>query len=601
MAGESRRGVLGAAPAREAAVAGRGVGALARLEAVVAAYAPALLAALVVLFTIVFTVINIWRVVALRQGFDVLFYEQPIWNTANGRWFQQSMVGFAPTQLGQDLVLFELWVAPFYKLWPSHDTLFALVSLGAGLGALPVFALARARHRSALAGFGWAVLYLAFLPVDSITVWEFQPRLFAATALLFAFWCYRRERPALFWLCLVVAITVRADVGLVVGCLGLYTLLERRTWRYGWGPAIFGFGYFVVTVYLIVPAFAHGSAFHWAINYDWLGTNTRAILATIVRHPLYTAEGVVTLEKARYLAQLLWPLGFLPLLRPRLLLPALPILALNLLSDRAVQFDLFHSYQALIVPFLFLAALEGLADLCEADPQDAAWGRRAGRLRRSAVLIVAALVALVLFLPWPGTADSRNGIHHALAPLVALTLVALVAVPAWLGAAALASRAVGQSGGDESGSRAVGQSGSRVETGRAVRLRAWPAAPVVLVALLGLMLLQQVMMGSEVVHFLKDPRPSPRLAAGEQLIREIPPDAPLAVTSQLGVHVPLRRDLYAFPGTDLYDPALVQRARYILGDRQRSPEENAAIDRLVASGQWRVVDQRAGFVLLERR
>ena len=591
MMGQGRRGAVGAvgaAPASEAAVAGRGAGALARLEAVVAAYAPALVAALVVLFTVVFTAINIWRVVALRQGFDLLFYEQPIWNTAHGRWFQQSMVGFAPTQLGQDLVLFELWVAPFYKLWPSHDTLFALVSLGAGLGALPVFALARARYRSALAGLGWAVLYLAFLPVDSITVWEFQPRLFAASALLFAWWCYRRDRPVLFWLCLAVAITVRADVGLVVGCLGLATLLERRTWRYGWAPTLFGFGYFVATIYLIVPAFAHGAAFHWEINYDWLGANTREILTTIVRHPLYTAEGVVTLEKARYLAQLLWPLGFLPLLRPRLLLPALPIVALNLLSDRAVQFDLFHSYQALIVPFLFLAAIEGLADLRDAD--------RAGRLRRVAVLIAAALVALVLFLPWPGTADSRNGLHHSFAPLVALAFVAVLAVPAWLGVAVLGSRVVGQSGSRAETGRGGGWSGSRI-----AGLRAWPAVPLVLVALLGLMLLQQVMMGSEVVHFLKDPRPSPRLAAGEQLIRQIPPDAPLAVTSQLGVHVPLRQDLYAFPGNDLYDPALVQKARYILGDRQRSPDENAEIDKLAASGSWRIVTERDGFVLLERR
>src|SRR4051812_4739043 len=207
------------APAAAPAVAGRGVATLvARLDSAIAAHPGLFLTTLIALYTALGTALNWYRMRALRQGFDFLVYEQPIWNTVHGRPFAQSMYSFAPTHLGVDLALFELWVAPFYALWQSPLTLFVVISLGAALAAWPLFLIAREAHNSALAGLAWAALYLLFLPVLTITVDEFQPRLFAATALLWAYWFFRRERVLPFWLCLIVALTVRSDVGLIVGC-----------------------------------------------------------------------------------------------------------------------------------------------------------------------------------------------------------------------------------------------------------------------------------------------------------------------------------------------------------------------------------------------
>ena len=543
--------------------AGSPAGRRAALAAFVEAHVQLLLTALVVLDTALFTGLNIYRMYALRQGFDFLVYEQPIWNTVHGRPFAQSMYSFAPTHLGVDLVLFELWIVPFFALWQSPITLFLLISLGAGLGALPLFLIARDRYGSAVAGLGWAALYLAYLPVGAITLSEFQPRLFSASALLGAYWFYRRERPVAFWLCLLLAITVRSDVGLVVGCFGLYALLARRPWVYSLAPAVVGFGYWAAAVFVIVPALAGGHGFLWQVNYRWLGANSREIVATILRHPLYTAQGGFTLEKGRYLAQLLWPLGFLPLLRPRLLLIPLPILALNLLSEEPVQFDLVHQYQALIVPFLFVAGLEGLAGLWES--------RGTARARRLLVLGGGAILAAALLLPaWPGNADSRNGLHPGFAPLVPLTLLAIAALPVGLG---LLSR----------------------------RLLPVPAkATIACAALLGLIALQHLAVGSEIITFLKRPGPSPRLAAGQRLIARVPPDAPIAVTSQLGIHLPLREAIYHFPGNDSYDPALIDRAHFVLADRRRDAKERAAVERLQDGGNWRVVAEDAHFVLFER-
>lgn len=547
------------APVRQAEVSVTG-----RFAGLIDTHAGPLLALLIVAYTLVFTGLNWYRIRTLRQGFDFLVYEQPIWNTVHGRPFEQSMYSFSTTHLGVDLALFELWIAPFYALWQSPMTLFALISLGAGLGAWPLFLIARERFSSALVGLGWAVLYLLFLPVGTITLAEFQPRLFAASALLGAYWFYRRGRVLPFWLCLIVALTVRSDVGLVVGTVGLYGILERREARFGLLPALVGFGYWIVAVFLIIPALANGHGFLWQVNYGWLGENTRAIVATVVTHPLYTAQGVFTLEKGRYLAQLLWPLVFLPLLRPRLLLIPAPILALNLLSGELVQFDLFHQYQALIIPFLFIGAIEGLAILRASEG--------AARLWRLGVLGIAAIVAAILLLPfWPGSGDDRNGLLPTIHLLIWPILLALLLAPAALGAL----------------------------------IQYWPQAsrtvPLALTGLAILMLLQHLALGSEPLRFLKNPGPSPRLAAAQAVIALVPADAPLAVTSQLGIQVPMRRYLYHFPGNSSYDPALVARAAYVLGDRQRDDGREAAdINALIKSGRWQIVADRSDFVLLHR-
>jgi uncharacterized membrane protein len=569
MAGKAPHAAV--APASGAAVATRALvprALPARLEVLAARWAVPLLAALIVLYTAVFTGLNIYRTRALRQGFDFLVYEQPIWNTVHGHPFAQSMYAFTPTHLGVDLVWFELWIAPFYALWQSPVTLFVLISLGAALATISLFLIARERFHSAVLGLSCAALYLVYLPVGTITLDEFQPRLFSASALLAAWWCARRRRPVAYWCWLLVALSVRSDVGLVVGCLGLYWLVgksgsEKRSTSqlvYGLAPAIVGFGYWALAIFVLVPHFANGHSFLFAVNYVWLGENTRAIVTTVVTHPLYTLQGVLTLEKARYLAQLLWPLAFLPVLRLDIVAIAAPIFALNLLSGEQVQFDVLHQYQALIIPFLILAAIEGLADLRDADARGRRW--------RLLMLGGAAALAIVALLPtWPGNADSRNGLHATVALVILAALVAVpvgIAILAWRGSARL------------------------------------PIAT--LAAVLMLMALQYPAQGSELIRFAKNPHASPRLAAAQRIIARVPPDAPLAVTSQLGLQVPLRRQLYAFPGNSSYDPALVAHAQYVIGDRQRDfPREREAIDQLTASGAWRVVAEENDYVLLERK
>jgi hypothetical protein len=65
--------------------------------------------------------------------------------------------------------------------------------------------------------------------------------------------------------------------------------------------------------------------------------------------------------RLRYLLLILWPLGFLPLCSPLLLLPALPILAINLISTSPASVEMQSHDLTPAVPTLVAAAFQGLA------------------------------------------------------------------------------------------------------------------------------------------------------------------------------------------------------------------------------------------------
>ncbi|MFN8512569.1 MAG: hypothetical protein U0841_08270 [Chloroflexia bacterium] len=126
--------------------------------------------------------------------------------------------------------------------------------------------------------------------------------------------------------------------------------------------------------------------------------------------------------------------------------------------------------------------------------------------------------------------DSRNGLHPSVELLIPAIIVAFVA--------------------------AVPLTGCSCDVTRRM-----VAVPLVVAGLAALMALQHLGLGSEILRFVKNPGPDPRLAAAQELIARIPAaDAPLAVTSQLGIHVPMRRDLYHFPAIHQGPGALVGSA-----------------------------------------
>ncbi len=348
---------------------------MARLEAL----APRIMAVVIVAWIAVMFAASVYKYETFGQGGDQVDFEQAIWNTVHGRIMEDSRFNFTGSVFGMDWMPMLLFFVPFYALIPSAHTLFFLQIVGSGLGAVPLYWLARDKLSSKVAGLAAGIAYLLYPTLLHTALNPFQVRLFALTLLLFAFYYFERGNWKLFTALALLAVLARTDVALVVGMFGFYGLITRRAWHYVLPPILIGFGYFALSTFVIVPSFAYtgspagttgGGMQCWPCGnnpllayYGHLGATGPEIIKHIVTNPISTAQLIFTPEKIGYMLLMLLPLAFLPLLAPKPLVLALPILMLNLLSLRGAQYDYQHHYSLLLILGLMAAAIYGASNL----------------------------------------------------------------------------------------------------------------------------------------------------------------------------------------------------------------------------------------------
>jgi uncharacterized membrane protein len=405
--------MAGVVATKEAAGRAPRLALLERLEAI----APRLLVVAIVLWVALLFAASFYKYETYGQGYDQVDFEQAIWNTVHGRPMEDSRFNFTGSVFGMDWMPMLMLFVPAYALFPSAHTLFFLQILGAGLGAIPVYWLARDRLGNKVTGLGFSLAYLLYPVVLHGVLNPFQVRLFAVSLLLFAIYFFERGNWKLFYASALMALLARTDVAFVVAMFGVYALLTRRRWPWVVGPLALGAVYFVLST-AVTQSFAYPGVFTppagpiddpmqcWpcGINpqlayYAHLGKSAPEIVGHIFTHPVEVAQLVFTPDKLWYMASLLIPLALLPLLAPRPLVLGLPILALNLLSDRQAQYDYEHHYSLLLVPGLMAAAVYGAGTL-------AGWLERRGRMTGAAKWLALGLVAwgLVMQVPYKNPA-----------------------------------------------------------------------------------------------------------------------------------------------------------------------------------------------------
>lgn len=343
-----------------------------------------IVAACTALYAIIFSVAAVYKYQSFWMGFDLGVHEQVLWNTIHGRIAEISPKGETHSYLGVDIIIIELLLAPFYALLPRTETMLVLQIILASSGTVPLFLIARDRSGQAAYGLLAALLYAAALPVQYAILYEFQIRTVGTVLFLWAFLFFERDQFVPFVAAGVLAIWTRTDAGFVLAALGLYALIHRRPWYWVLTPMVVGVGWVLLCLKLFIPAFREDHGFLYGFVYAWLGNTPIEMLQTLITRPGYVAEHVFTPEKMRYMLELFAPLLFLPLLRPDVLLIALPALLLNLLSPEHIHWSVRYHYQAFVIPFLLIATIYAVIDRRASGLAGAAstldgWGSGAGK------------------------------------------------------------------------------------------------------------------------------------------------------------------------------------------------------------------------------
>jgi uncharacterized membrane protein len=324
------------------------------------------LSALIALCAIVFSYLSVSRHYSFNTAaYDLAMYDQTVWNTSQGRWFQinlleDTMPGLQ-NKLGDHVEPILLPLALLYKIRSNPDVLLIVQALALAALIWPLYQLLRLwTRRIFLAGLG-VTLYLLHPAMWNALLFDFHPVTLAAACLMFAFWSLAQRRYKTCLLFAILAMMCKEQIGLIVALFGLYTWLFRKPQRrFAVLLVVIGLAWSILAIGVVNPMFQPAGVSYYLNRYGRLGSTFGEVLTSPFTQPDVVWSIVTSPKRVAYYGDLLLPLGGLPLLGIELLLPALPDIVLNTLSAFAPSRTLDYHYAVVILPFLILAAVGGI-------------------------------------------------------------------------------------------------------------------------------------------------------------------------------------------------------------------------------------------------
>lgn len=370
-----------------------------------------ILAVAIGLFCLYFGAVNWFRHVNLMTSqYDMGNMDQTVWHTLHGRFFQMSDPGtgqlVSRASYHTDYLL--LLYVPFYVLWPDPRTMLVLQVLLVASGALPLFWYARKKVGITLATI-LVVLYLLYPPQQWGMIFDVHAVVIVAPIVLWAWWAMSERRWWIYAAMIVLAVLGKEEVGLAVAGIGLFWVWRKEYRTAGILTMLLGIGTTLTMLGIVIPHYRHGAG-HFALNeYAQFGDSYGAIIGNLALHPWRIFPMLISHSTFAYTALILLPLAGISLIGLPILLIALPELLINTLSSYSSQQSIFYQYTSVIIPFVFLAAVDGWARL------DRWWQRRnhATLLRRPAFLLVILSGSLLTYIysPIPGLHHGPDAIH----------------------------------------------------------------------------------------------------------------------------------------------------------------------------------------------
>jgi uncharacterized membrane protein len=311
------------------------------------------------IFILVFSVFTIGRYERYNAtGFDLAFYDQILWRTARGDIMGMSIEGdnFSNWAFHVEPIL--LFMAPFKLIFTDTRWLLIVQTIALAIGTIPIYRIAYRQWGKPGIAFAFALLYLLYPTVGWANKFDFHPLTLTTPLLLFAWDAAELRRWRLTSLLLLLAMFCKEEVGVVVALFGLFWALSPERWRTGYLWFVVGIAWMLIGLFVIIPG-AQGKILlpnQADLRYAWLFRGSWAERWAYITGP-------DTIVKIRFLVQLLLPLLFLPVLKPRIFLIGAPIIGLAVLSSRLSQSSVYHHYMCDVIPFLFVGAIKASHEL----------------------------------------------------------------------------------------------------------------------------------------------------------------------------------------------------------------------------------------------
>ena len=352
-----------------------------------------LLALLIIAYILYFSWYTINRHNTLNSyAADLSLIDQPMWNTARGPGglMESTWGDRQQPRLAEHFEPILIPLAYLFFIWDDVRILLIVQSVALGLGALPVFWIARHQLKrndrpdfeqpsqpvpAGWAGLVFSAVYLLSPHLQAANIADFHADPLVVTPLLFAFWYATQSRWAWMWLWSLIAMMTKENLPTLTAMLGLLLVIDayrtkssvfnyhppqtvpRTQLLHGLTLSLVSTAWFLIATFVIVSPLAQQyfgttGPIYFASRFD----GSPATLGALLQEP----------ARWRYLLGLIASFGFLPLLAPDLLLLGLPVFIANFLSNFPGQYSGEQHYSAPLTAVLVLAAIFGTRRLISA-------------------------------------------------------------------------------------------------------------------------------------------------------------------------------------------------------------------------------------------
>lgn len=297
--------------------------------------------------------------------FDLGNMDQAVWNSSEGRILEATDErGELTSRLRNHADFLLLAYVPFYWVYESPHWLLVSQATVVGLGAIPLFWLAKRFLKREWPAALIAVAYLFNPGLQAANLFDYHAQMLAGTFLLFAFHYLLERRLWPFLVFATLAALTKEGIILIVGMMGLYALFVEGRPRWGIPVFLASVGYFLLTMLVIIPAFNPGAASGLVEErYAAFGGSIGGVIRTAITDPFFVAVYMLADGKWTYFFQVFGMTGMLGFLAPHLAVIPASEIAINLLSDRPQMTNTYYHYSAPIIPFSYVAAAGGIATL----------------------------------------------------------------------------------------------------------------------------------------------------------------------------------------------------------------------------------------------
>ena len=375
-----------------------------------------LLCFLIICFTLIFSFCSIERHEAFcSRAWDLGIFNQTFWNIVHTgtqiNTLETAQVTFKlnylnnlayntaiPTpqpaipvnHLGVHFSLILYLFAPIYAIFQNPKTLLILQSFMVGLGVLPLYLIAKEKTQSIYFALILGICYLLYPAVYNITLFDFHELAFAPALILFALYFLETRRYKYFWMFLALSFFVKEDIALSGIFIGLYITLTKKEKKLGALVSIVSLIYFIATIKIFMPFF--GQPYNFTNRYLELTSSVHKGYFDIIYHVATNPWNIFQFtfldpRKIIYIADLFYPVIFLPFFSGFSFILILPGLFVNLLSSYGSQYSVYYHYNGIIIPFIFFTAIIGYANLQK-------------RLPKSKYIILCLLAITIVITSW---------------------------------------------------------------------------------------------------------------------------------------------------------------------------------------------------------